>query len=164
MLTNWNKIIKIIRLIKGEWSKTLQLSKGNDAWKSGDVDPCAHGRRRRITRLTNNSQHFRNSSEMSRVMPKPRRGGSQHQLFSFIPVFIHPPSLLCPSWKPPKDKSRLTFVRQSSQWRSWCDAPSTPKTVKADKQLVFHTSWDISTHVTANGPHPQWVCVCVLVW
>lgn len=166
MLTNWNKIIKIIRLIKGEWSKTLQLSKGNDAWNSGEVDPCAHGRRRRITCFTNSSLHFRNSSEMrgayraEQCTPKP----CAHQLFSLIPVFIHPPSFLCSSWKSPKDKSRLTFVQQSSQWRSGCDAPSTPKTVRADKQLVFDTSWDISTHVTANGPHPQWACMCVCVW
>lgn len=85
--------------------------------------------------------------------------------FSFFPVFIYSPSLLCWSLKSPKDKIRLTFVQQSSQWRSWCDALSTPKTVKADKQLVFDTSWDVSTHVTANGPHPQWVCVgmCVCI-
>lgn len=42
MLTNWKRIIRIIRLIKGGCFKILQLSKGNDAWKSGAVDPCAH--------------------------------------------------------------------------------------------------------------------------
>lgn len=97
---------------------------------------------------------------------KPISHASSSQPFSFLPVFRYSHSLLCSSLKSPKDKSRLTFVQQSSQWRSWCDAPSTPETVKADKQLVFDTSWDISTHVTANGPRPQWVCdgMCVCVY
>lgn len=107
MLTNWNKIIKIIRLIKGEWSKTLQLSKGNDAWNSGEVDPCAHGRRRRITCFTNNSLHFRNSSETrgayraERCTPKPPLNGEGG---GFITTYVHTsyfPSSLFLSIHPP---------------------------------------------------------------
>lgn len=178
MLTNWNKIIRIIRLINWGWSETLRLSKGNDAWKSGEVDPCAHVQTQQTTCFTNNWRHSHNSSQMRGdyraewCTPKSWINGWKYethtcprQLFSLFPVFIYPPFLLCSSLKSPKDRSGLTFVQQSSQWRSWCDALSTPKTVRADKQLVSDTSWDISTHVTANGPHPQRVCVlqCVCV-
>lgn len=166
MLTNWNRIIRIIRLTKGGCFKTLLLSKGNDAWKSGVVDPCAHVQIQYIECFV---LEWRNRwhKPKSWIMGE-NKSGCPSQPFFFISLFIsfiYSPSPLCSSLKCPKDKSRLTFVLQSSQWRSWCGAQSTPKTVKADKQLVFVTSWAISTHVTANGPHPQRVCVgmCVCI-
>lgn len=167
MLTNWNKIIRIIRLIKGGCFKTLLLSKGNDAWKSGEVNPCAHVQIQYTECFVLQSGETGDTNLNHGLWVKIRVyvPPSHFPLFHYLYFFIYSPSPLCSSLKCPKDKSRLTFVLQSSQWRSWCGAPSTPTTVKADKQLVFVTSWAISTHVTANGPHPKRVCVgmCVCI-
>lgn len=171
MLTNWNKIIKIIGLIKGEWPKSLQLSKGNDAWKSGEVDPCAHGRRHRITCFTNNSQHFRNSSEMSSGARLNHRlmGGNVtttclHTSYfpSFLFLYIHPPFFVQVG-NPQRTKADWHLFGRVHSGGAGVMHRAHPKLSRLTNSLSS-TPAEISLHVTANGPHPQWVCMCVCVY
>ncbi len=44
----------------------------------------------------------------------------------------------------------------------WCTEPTQNCQGRQTACLLADASWDITTHVTANGPHPLCVCVCVI--
>lgn len=183
----------IIRLIKWGWSETLPLSRSDDAWKSSEVDPCVYAHNtqnslfyKQVTTVSSfitSAGHYpvnKADEDHAVDLNKALKGviklknskcilyfhtTSRYFPHPFIPLFIFLPFLF--KFEIPLRQRQIDVCSAEFTVRSWCDALSPPKTVKADKQLIFSRWHQLRYHYAC---HCKWttssehVCVCVHVW